>query len=52
MTIKPCHILSIPINNNSLLNKNTIGSIPVLRLYQNAWAPVLNGSPPEIAAAA
>ena len=31
---------------------STIGSIPVLRLYQKACNPVLSGSPPEIAAAA
>jgi len=42
----------MPINSNSWLNKNTIGSIPVLKLYQKACTPVLSGSPPEIPAAA
>ena len=49
---RACHIFSTPIYSNSWLNKNTIGRIPVLKLYQNACAPVLSGSPPEIAAAA
>ena len=52
ITTNPCQIFSIPINNNSWLNKNTIGRIPVLKLYQKACNPVLRGSPPEIAAAA
>ena len=37
---------------NSLLKINTIGSIPVLKLYQKACIPVLIGSALEIAAAA
>ena len=41
-----------PIKSSSWLNKKTIGSIPVLKLYQKACKPVLSGSPPEIAAAA
>ena len=45
-------MFSIPINNSSWLNKNTIGKTPVLKLYQKAWTPVFNGSPPEIPAAA
>jgi len=52
ITNNPCQIFSIPINNNSWLNKKTIGRIAVLKLYQNACIPVLRGSPPEIAAAA
>ena len=52
ITNKACQILSTPINSNSWLNKKTIGKIPVLKLYQIAWSPVLKGSPPEIAAAA
>ena len=52
ITIKPCQIFSIPINKSSWLNKNTIGKIPVLKLYQKAWTPVLRGSPPDIPAAA
>ena len=35
-TINPCQKLSIPIKSNSVLNMNTIGKIPVLKLYQNA----------------
>ena len=38
--------------DNSLLKINTIGSIPVLKLYQKACIPVLIGSALEIAAAA
>ena len=52
ITSSPCQTFSIPINNNSWLNKNTIGKIPVLKLYQKACRPVLSGSPPEMAAAA
>ena len=52
ITKSPCQISSIPINKSSWLNKNTIGKTPVLKLYQNACTPVLNGSPPEIPAAA
>ena len=47
-----CHIFSIPINNSSWLNKNTMGRTPVLKLYHNAWTPVFYGSPPDIPAAA
>ena len=52
ITINACQIFSIPIKSSSWLNKNTIGRIPVLKLYQKACNPVLSGSPPEIAAAA
>ena len=52
ITTIACQIFSIPIKSNSWLNKKTIGSIPVRRLYQRACTPVFNGSPPEIAAAA
>ena len=52
ITNKACQILSTPIRSSSWLNKNTIGKIPVLKLYQMACSPVLRGSPPEIAAAA
>ena len=47
-TIKPCQKLSIPIKRSSELKINTIGKIPVLKLYQNAWTPVLIGSAFEI----
>ena len=36
ITIKPCSQFSIPISKSSLLKINTIGKIPVLRLYQKA----------------
>ena len=52
ITINPCQIFSIPISKSSWLNKNTIGKIPVLKLYQKACTPVLKGSPPDIPAAA
>ena len=39
-------------SKSSLLKMNTIGKIPVLRLYQKAWIPVLIGSALEMAAAA
>ena len=52
ITIRACQIFSIPINRSSWLKRKTIGKIPVLKLYQNAWTPVFKGSPPEIAAAA
>ena len=51
-TKSPCQKLSIPIKSNSLLNINTIGRIPVLKLYQKACIPVLIGSALEMAAAA
>ena len=34
ITNNPCQILSIPIKSSSWLNKNTIGRIPVRKLYQ------------------
>ena len=49
ITRSACQIFSIPIKSNSWLNKKTIGRIPVLKLYQKAWTPVLRGSPPDIA---
>ena len=52
ITNNACQIFSTPIKSNSWLNKNTIGKIPVLKLYQIACRPVFKGSPPEIAAAA
>ena len=52
ITIRPCQMLSIPISKSSLLKIKTMGSIPVLRLYQKAWMPVLIGSALDIAAAA
>ena len=51
-TKSPCQKLFMPIRSNSLLNINTIGSIPVLKLYQKACIPVLIGSARDIAAAA
>ena len=36
ITNKACQMLSTPINKSSWLNKNTIGRIPVLKLYQIA----------------
>ena len=52
ITTRACQILSTPIKSSSWLNKNTIGRIAVLKLYQKACSPVLRGSPPEIPAAA
>ena len=47
--IQECATENYKIKTNLM---NTIGKIPVLKLYQNAWKPVLIGSALDIAAAA